>query len=288
MDDLRERVAAVERALTDGDGDLSALAEGAARAERVADLEATVADLREDVTELEAATQALRGYVGNVRSVNEDVEQRAETAVAAVENVTERVETIESVLGSESGDRAEREVPVAGPSDDASPPAGGDRAGSAGPAVEIPTPTDASGEHRSGGSGGSGSDPGFGGDDDHEPAGDRSAQAQHAQSCPACGRGPTSAAADGGRATGRRQTGADLPDPHGASPARETLGGFDPEQTPEQVDLRRPDDGASPTGRTVDRRSEGDRDLSSGRAGAGASTSGGDQSGLLARARELL
>lgn len=96
MDDLRERVEAVERALTDGDGDLAALAEGAATAERVESLAADVEALGEDVAELEAATQALRGYVGSVRSVNESVEQRADAAVAAVETLEERVEALEA------------------------------------------------------------------------------------------------------------------------------------------------------------------------------------------------
>jgi len=92
MDDLSERVAAVERALTDGDGDLTALAEGAARADRVAALESTVADLQADLADVEAATQALRGYVGNVRSVNESVEERADAAMAAVESLEEHVD----------------------------------------------------------------------------------------------------------------------------------------------------------------------------------------------------
>lgn len=92
MDDLRDRVEAVERALTDGEGDFSALAEGAAAAERVAALEDDVEDLREEVTEIAAATQALRGYVGNVRSVNESVEERADAALAAVESLENRLD----------------------------------------------------------------------------------------------------------------------------------------------------------------------------------------------------
>lgn len=82
---FEDRLAAVERALTDGDHDCSALAEGAATAERVTALEADVEELADRVAELEAATQALRGYVGNVRSVNEEVEQRADTALAKAE-----------------------------------------------------------------------------------------------------------------------------------------------------------------------------------------------------------
>lgn len=85
MDDLRERVEAVEQALTDGDGDLTALAAGAASPDRIDSLEAELGTLQEDVAELEAATQALRGYVGSVRSVNESVEERADAALAAVE-----------------------------------------------------------------------------------------------------------------------------------------------------------------------------------------------------------
>lgn len=92
MDDLEERVAAVERALTEGEGDLTALAEGAATADRVAALESTVEDLQEDVAEVEAATQALRGYVGTVRSVNESVEEQADAALAAVESLEARVD----------------------------------------------------------------------------------------------------------------------------------------------------------------------------------------------------
>lgn len=96
MDDLRERVEAVERALTDGDGELSALADGAAAAERVSALEDEVAALQDEVAELSTATQALRGYVGNVRSVNESVEDRADAAIASVESLADRVEALES------------------------------------------------------------------------------------------------------------------------------------------------------------------------------------------------
>lgn len=91
MDDLRDRVEAVERAITDGDGDLTALAEGAASADRIDSLEGALEALQEDVAELEAATRALRGYVGNVRSVNESVEERADAAIAAVESIEDRL-----------------------------------------------------------------------------------------------------------------------------------------------------------------------------------------------------
>jgi len=56
-------------------------------AERVSALESQLGDAEDRIAELEAVTQALRGYVGNVRSVNEDVEQRADAALAAVERL---------------------------------------------------------------------------------------------------------------------------------------------------------------------------------------------------------
>jgi hypothetical protein len=84
---IERRLSAVERAIADGDGDVPALAEASDRERRLRAVEDRLAELDERVTELEAATQALRGYVGNVRSVNEDVEQRADAALAAVERL---------------------------------------------------------------------------------------------------------------------------------------------------------------------------------------------------------
>ena len=92
MDDaLRERVEALERAVTDGEHDLSAVADEAAALDRLEALESDVADLADRLEELEAATQALRGYVGNVRSVNTDVEQRADAALAKAEALEDRL-----------------------------------------------------------------------------------------------------------------------------------------------------------------------------------------------------
>lgn len=90
MDDtIEERLTAVERAVTDGDHDLADLATAAETGERLADLDAEMQTLDERVAELEAATQALRGYVGGVRAVNEDVERRADLALATAEAAAE-------------------------------------------------------------------------------------------------------------------------------------------------------------------------------------------------------
>lgn len=82
---LERRLAAVERALTNGDHDLSGLADSTEIATRIENVEGHIDDLDDRIVELEAATQALRGYVGNVRSVNREVERRADAALAAVE-----------------------------------------------------------------------------------------------------------------------------------------------------------------------------------------------------------
>lgn len=88
---IEERLAAVERAVAEGeDGEGPGVA-GEATA-RVDSLEADVADLTDRVAELEAATQALRGYVGNVRAVNEEVRERADAAIATAEAAREAID----------------------------------------------------------------------------------------------------------------------------------------------------------------------------------------------------
>lgn len=75
---LAERLAAVERALADGETPPDAGGCDADCADRLDALE-------DDVRELEAAVQAVRGYVGTVKAVNDRVEERADAAMAKVE-----------------------------------------------------------------------------------------------------------------------------------------------------------------------------------------------------------
>jgi len=100
-DELEQRVDALERAVTDGDHDLSGLTDAAEMGDRVENLEERIETIEERTEELEAATQALRGYVGNIRSVNRDVEQRADAALA-------KAETIESALAPPQESSAEQ------------------------------------------------------------------------------------------------------------------------------------------------------------------------------------
>jgi hypothetical protein len=80
---IEDRLAAVERAITEDQGERAELP--TETADRVDAVEDDLGDLTDRVAELEAATQALRGYVGNVRAVNEEVQQRADAALAKAE-----------------------------------------------------------------------------------------------------------------------------------------------------------------------------------------------------------
>ncbi|RLM67442.1 DUF1515 domain-containing protein [Halorubrum sp. Atlit-8R] len=81
-DRIESRLRAVERAVTGGDArPADAATEARATAERER-LESRLDDVEERVAELEAATQAIRGYAGAVRAVNDEVERRADLALA--------------------------------------------------------------------------------------------------------------------------------------------------------------------------------------------------------------
>jgi len=67
---LQRRLRAVERSLTDGDHDVDSLRTAGDQADRIDELAARLDEAEDRIAELEASTQALRGYVGNVRSVN--------------------------------------------------------------------------------------------------------------------------------------------------------------------------------------------------------------------------
>lgn len=86
-DSLTDRLAAVERAVTDGEADTRNLASAAEASARMDDLEADVAALDDRLADLEAEMQALRGYLGGVSAVDESVEKRADAALAAVERL---------------------------------------------------------------------------------------------------------------------------------------------------------------------------------------------------------
>ena len=109
LDTLERRLAAVERTLVDGDGTPAELPEIESVAYDVDRLQSRLDELEAQVADLEGAMEAVRGYAGNVRSVNEDVERRADAAVATVDRLERRIENVEWVL--ESGDTPPRNGP---------------------------------------------------------------------------------------------------------------------------------------------------------------------------------
>lgn len=90
--DLAERLDAVERALTDDETDLAAVRERATLSAEVDRLEARVEELEAQFEELNAAVEAVRGYTGNVRAVNREVERRASAALAKAEALESAVD----------------------------------------------------------------------------------------------------------------------------------------------------------------------------------------------------
>lgn len=100
-DELSARLATVERALSDGDTPVAQLDDAETIEQRLNTIETAVEDLTARVAELEAASSALRGYAAGVRAVNEDVERRADLALA-------KAETIERSLREDPGLRVER------------------------------------------------------------------------------------------------------------------------------------------------------------------------------------
>jgi hypothetical protein len=108
--ELADRLATVERAVTDGETDLENVLDGAATADRVAELEARVEDLEDEVAELDAAVQAVRGYVGEIRAINDEVEETAAAAMAKAERAagTDAERTARSEAERAAGTGGER------------------------------------------------------------------------------------------------------------------------------------------------------------------------------------
>ncbi|WP_058994522.1 hypothetical protein [Haloarcula sp. CBA1127] len=92
IETLADRLRTVERAVTDGTTEFPEVTELAELESRVDTVEERIDDIDERTAALEAATQALRGYVGNIRAVNEDVEQRADAALAATDRLEDRLD----------------------------------------------------------------------------------------------------------------------------------------------------------------------------------------------------
>ncbi|MBX0303479.1 DUF7310 family coiled-coil domain-containing protein [Haloarcula salinisoli] len=98
IDRIEQRLAAVERTVTDGDHELNDIADLTDLADDIERVEQRLDSIEERVAELEGVYDALDGYVSNVRSVNENVEQQAGAAYAAVDRLEERVDELEHAV----------------------------------------------------------------------------------------------------------------------------------------------------------------------------------------------
>ena len=90
-DDLTRRLEAVERAVTDGHTDLASLHDAADAEARLDELERRLDEVDARLADLDATTQALRGYLGGIDGVADDVERRADLALAKAEAVEDAV-----------------------------------------------------------------------------------------------------------------------------------------------------------------------------------------------------
>jgi len=99
---LDERLTAVERTVVDGDHELDELADLASLADDVERLDERLDDVEQRLADVESRSQAMEGFVGNIRSVNEDVEQQADAAMATVDRLEQRIQEIETAVAGVS------------------------------------------------------------------------------------------------------------------------------------------------------------------------------------------
>lgn len=93
---LQSRIETLERTITSENVSLPNLEDKAAIHNRLNTIESDLEDLTDRVDELEAATRAIRGYAGGIDAVNEDIERKANLALAKVEKI-ERVHADEEL-----------------------------------------------------------------------------------------------------------------------------------------------------------------------------------------------
>lgn len=86
-DAFEERLAAVERTLTDGDRSLATVEDAAGLTSRLEAVESRLDSVERRLDDIDAAVLALRGYAGELQHVNEDVERTAAAAIAAVDRL---------------------------------------------------------------------------------------------------------------------------------------------------------------------------------------------------------
>ncbi|AQL42162.1 hypothetical protein BV210_05300 [Halorientalis sp. IM1011] len=137
---IEQRLAAVERTVVDGDFELDELADVAALAEDVERIESRLEELERRVADLEGSAQAVEGYVSNIEAVNDDVERRADAAIAAVDRLERRVDELDAETRAAAGSDGATGPAEHGVGDDAAVGAAVDapRSGDPHPAADDP------------------------------------------------------------------------------------------------------------------------------------------------------
>lgn len=96
---LERRLEAVERAVAGGDRAPEPEVQPPAPDDQLTD---RIDALEVRLEELDAALQAVRGFLGGVDAVNEDVEARADAALAAIERLERRIDGESMEMGDPS------------------------------------------------------------------------------------------------------------------------------------------------------------------------------------------
>ncbi|MFP8952956.1 hypothetical protein ACLI4Z_08295 [Natrialbaceae archaeon A-arb3/5] len=106
LDRLDQRLTAVERTVIDGEFDLEELTERATLANDIDRLESRLEECEQRLADVEGRTASIGGFVGQVETVNETVEQDAATALAVADRLEKRLDELERRLDSETDEVA--------------------------------------------------------------------------------------------------------------------------------------------------------------------------------------
>lgn len=93
---LEDRLSALERTVVEGEYDLGDLGDVEDVTEDIEQFEARLEALEDRIAALEASVQSIEGYVSRVEAVNDAVEQQANAAVASVERLETRIDTLDT------------------------------------------------------------------------------------------------------------------------------------------------------------------------------------------------
>jgi len=98
IDQIEQRLTAVEQILAGGDHDFKDISEIAGAIDRIDNLESRIDDIETRIATIEGRTESVEAYVGNIESVNEDIGHQADMAIASVDRLERRIVEIEQLM----------------------------------------------------------------------------------------------------------------------------------------------------------------------------------------------